>query len=143
MNNCEFIPIDLDKPRRMALPLGSLRQAQRELNKIRAAEGLPAVSIFAAVDEQIKAAKTTGGVDPNVLIVLLWASLLRDDPELTLAQVEAIDANSMYVSRKVFACVSEWMQTRSDAPEVADDGNPPLEHLNGSTSGPVAGSSSD
>lgn len=139
-----FVDIELDRPRQMALPLGALEDAERELNKLRAAEGLEPIAIFKAVDEQIAATQASGAVSARVMFILLWASLLHEDPALTLAQVKAMPINAMYCATKVFECVRHWMQAPADEVDDAEPAPASQEKkLNGSISGPLAASTSD
>ena len=75
MREAEFIDITLDRPRKMALPLGALRRAEREFNRQRALDGKPETSIFRIAGDQMTLLAVDGSISIDLVVVMLWASL--------------------------------------------------------------------
>jgi hypothetical protein len=133
----EPIILEIDKPRQMTLPLGSLRRAERELNKLRAAKGLPLASIFQQIDEKFIKSNVVG-IDLDLVITLLWASFLKDDPDIKVEDVERLDLPLMPAIEKLLACIQAWLLSGPKSQMEVGEADRPLALQNGSTSGPVA-----
>jgi hypothetical protein len=143
--NIELIPIELDKPRTMALPLPALWKAQKQLDKLRADAGQPIESIFQLIVEKFVRSSVLG-VDLDLLMVLLWASLIHEDRELTFEQVTEFQPPIGEVFEKLILCAGAWLARERKPGEATEvgDATPPLPTMNGGlVSGPAAESTSD
>ena len=88
----QLVDIVLDKPRKMLFTLLGLNRAQREINKLRG----DSVSIFKRIDEFIQCLLADDGNLPvDLIVVLIWASLLHEDPELTLEQADRMCTSNL------------------------------------------------
>lgn len=143
MEKTDFIEIDLDRRRRLALPLGSLKRAQVEINKARQRDGLEPHSIFWVIQETLRALERQE-LDVEVLLILIWAALIYDDPGLTLAQAEAMNIRLFDCTDKLVKCINIWLHSPAPAADQAEDdtASPPLPQSTGSISGPSAASTS-
>jgi hypothetical protein len=78
------IDIDLDKPRRLLLTVGGLKAAERELNKSRNLQ--PRKAIFRIMMEELPQVEQ-GDVGMDFCEAILWASMLHEDPALSIEAV--------------------------------------------------------
>ena len=90
----QLVDIVLDKPRKMLFTWLALNKAQREINKLRGEP--PTASIFVKIDELRQMLISDEANFPiDLLQVLLWASLLHEEPDLTLEQVDRWNTTNM------------------------------------------------
>jgi hypothetical protein len=136
-----LIPIVLDKPRNLALPMGALKRAQTEINAVRKSRGLEPHSIFWIVSNLVETVDRAE-LDVEIVIVLLWAALTHEDAEITVAQVEAMPIQIMECMQKLVECISAWMRAPSAPSQEVGDAALPLPLSNGSMSGLPAASTS-
>jgi len=74
-----------DGPRPMVFDMAAAISAQRALNKLRGYD--PPKSIFAIIDAEMKSIEEFS-IDLDFLTVLIWASLLDGEPDLTIEKTQ-------------------------------------------------------
>ncbi len=117
MKLIEPVPIELDKPRTMLLTQGAFMAAERELNRLRALD--PQRSIFRMITEEMQGLKNLD-IRADMVMVLLWASLLHEDADLTLDQVGSMSVNFQSILPKILQLLAVVFLTDPDAAEVED-----------------------
>lgn len=113
MNVTEPVEIILDKPRKMKLTLGALRRAEIALNAARAWGGVAPTSIFEVINTELRQVGEGINLRADFIIILLWASLTDEDPELTLEQAERFAVNPIGIIVKLVECVNRCF-TKTD-----------------------------
>lgn len=147
MQLIEPVEITLDRPRKMLLTLGALRRADQEFNKARGLTGDARVSIFDVINTELKnVAADNLKFGPDLIAIMLWASLLNDDPNLTLDDVDKFAFNPVGVVAKVIECINNCFLKSAAATAAGEqegdrDGRP-LDRPNGLDSGHSPESSS-
>jgi len=155
MNVIEPIEIVLDKPRKLMLGHWGLYTAEMEINKQRGAKPEEHVAIdFMMVDAYNRIFLKTGLLPLDLMVCVLWAGLLHEDPKITKEKVAALMDQSQLsradLSAKVWAAYfsssknslkvsteSDDVGARQDAP--AEDGEKKTDKTSGSNSGPQGG----
>lgn len=117
MRIIEPVEIELDKKRSMILTMGALMAAEREINKLRALE--PKRSVFHLIDQEIRGVKELD-ISADLMLVLLWASLLHEEPTLTVDAVGAMATDLRDVMVKVLQLIHNTFLSDESA-EIAGD----------------------
>lgn len=151
MNVIEPVDIVLDKPRKLLLGYLGLYTAEMEINKLRGAKPDEHVSIdFMMINAYNLTLLTTGLLPVDVLLCVLWAGLLHEEPKITKEKVAALMDQSPLtrgdLSAKVWAAYASSSKnmfkvtTAADAEQPsADDGEKKTAETTGSNSGPPDG----
>ncbi len=94
MKHFDAVEIVLDKKRNLLFNHAALRMAETEINKLRFADPSNHTSIdFLMVDTVGRLANSQGMMPMDLLMVMLWAGLLHEDPKLTVDKTaELLDA---------------------------------------------------
>jgi len=142
----QLIDIVLDKPRKMLFTWLALNKAQREINKLR---GEPSTaSIFVKIDELRQMLISDEANFPiDLLQVLLWASLLHEDPDLTLEQLDRMNTTNMpAVMAKISRALVPLFSSQSEdvvMPVTLEEKKTMIAATNGLASGDSPASSLD
>jgi hypothetical protein len=139
-----FGPIDmeLDRKRKYKLDLEALENAETQINRRRGVAPSERVGIDFLIYE---AASKTGGLPLDLVIVLLWAGLIAEDPGLTLDQIRPLMEQSPLRRNQIVTLIwDHYIEVTSKPTEekkVSDangaDEKYPLAVRPGSTSGPL------
>lgn len=85
------VEILLGKPRKLLFDHQALCSAEREINKQRGVAPAEFVSIdFLMISSARAGLSGSGGFPRDLIAVMLWAGLLREDPKLTVSQAEKL-----------------------------------------------------
>lgn len=142
----ELIEIQLDKPRHMLLNHSALCRAEREVNRLRnAAPETYAAIDFLMVDAFNRMFRSTGLLPLDLLMIMLWAALLHEEPGLTVDRVaELLDTapvSRMDVSAVVWkAYFSMAGKNLQEVPPGEDPPQRPPDPRPGSANGASGGS---
>jgi hypothetical protein len=138
----EPIEIELDRKRKFKLNLKALMRAEREINRRRGAE----IGQFASIDFLIiQGAKTSlndnGSFPLDLLMVLLWAGLTDEEPNLAIDDVPDLIEVSPLTRSKILTLIWDYYLTATTKADQAKTNGAtderPLALRPGSTSGPL------
>jgi hypothetical protein len=127
MRTVEPIEVSLDKPRHLLLTMGGLKAAERELNKSRKLE--PRQAIFRIMMDELSRIQD-GDCAMDFCEAILWASMLHEEPDLSLESV----GNMPWDLPQIFPLVTQlimatYLKMESDAAPETEKKN--LTKLNG------------
>jgi hypothetical protein len=137
----ESVPIELDKTRHLKFTNRAMMAAEREINKQRGASVAERVAIDYLMIAAARQGLSGAGSFPRDLVtVMIWAGLLREDPSLTVEQVVDLIDRSPLSRGKILDCLWEAYQsaaskTLASAEEPEGGDPPPLAQPPGSNSG--------
>lgn len=104
----EPVEIELDIKRGLLFTLRALMRAEREINRNRGAKVEDYVSIDYLIMSAAQKTVIKNGIMPlDLLITLLWASLLHEDPDLKIDQVPELIEKSLLERGKIIDAVWE------------------------------------
>lgn len=116
----EPVEIELDRKRFLDLDMAALWAAEKELSKQRGQR----VSVFRVIQEEVAGGSTLEAL-PNLsvelILVLFWAALLRNDPEITLDQAGRLARNIGLVMRKTVEIVNRVFTAALDVDEQEEE----------------------
>jgi len=139
MNAIEPIEIELDRKRHMLLTLGSLRKVENFVNRERPAADR--VSIFKLIQSEIQGIEQLS-LTADTMLLILWASLLHEDPELTQDQVGDMVTDLHEVMFAVGGCLRGFFSSGGDSDPIVEGEEKKAQELpNGLSSGPLPSSS--
>lgn len=141
MKSIESVEIILDRPRVMLINMAALLRAEREINKQRREDGLEPVSIFELINHALRGVSDLK-ISAQFVSVMLWASLLHEDPALTYDHACSLIGEPIPSIGKVFAAINAYFSEPTPGQEVSVNASP-LDRPNGLASGPLPGSLSD
>jgi hypothetical protein len=131
------IEIDLDKPRRLLLTVGGLKAAERELNKSRGLQ--PRKAIFRIMMEELPQVEQ-GDVGMDFCEAILWASMLHEDPDLSIDAVGQMPFDLRDVMQLTLRVITETylkIEPKTDETPIESAEKKNLMKLNGTAiSGP-------
>jgi hypothetical protein len=134
------IEIDLDKPRRLLLTVGGLKAAERELNKSRNLQ--PRKAIFRIMMEELPQVEQ-GDVGMDFCEAILWASMLHEDPDLSIEAVGLMPFDLRDVMQLTLRVITETYlkmpKLEEDLPiEIQEQEKKNLMKLNGTATSGVS-----
>ena len=129
----EPVYIKLDRRRAIVLDMEALARAERELNKQRRDDGLFNISIFKVINDQVSGMSEMN-IDVQVILILLWAGLLREDPALRLDAVGAMVRSPYRATGAVLKAIENYFrqETEDSDSEEGDGDKVPLDPSTGS-----------
>jgi hypothetical protein len=125
----------LDRERDLVLGMFSLMRAERLINRQRREDGLDPISIFRVIDEAMAGVRDIN-VSAQFVLVMLWACLSEEDPNLTLSDVSKMIDKPLRVTAKIFEVIKAYFAT-NDETEAGEADRPLAERHNGTISGPL------
>jgi hypothetical protein len=132
------IEIDLDKPRRLLLTVGGLKAAERELNKSRALQ--PRKAIFRIMMEELPQVEQ-GDVGMDFCEAILWASMLHEDPDLSIEAVGLMPFDLRDVMQLTLRVITETylkIEPKTDEAPLESAEKKNLTKLNGTATSGVS-----
>jgi hypothetical protein len=140
----EPIDLDLDRKRKFKLDLEALENAETQINRRRGVAPTERIGIDFLIFDS---ARKTSGLPLDLVIVLLWAGLIAEDPALTLDQIRPLmEASPLTRGQIVTKIWDHYIEVTSkdqvtgktkDESDAGDGEKRPLALRPGSTSGPL------